>query len=55
MAFTAVLGAATGTERIAVVNTTTIRRYVRAITSGTFSSAVFAVNFVKNEAAGVVF
>ncbi len=55
MTFTAVLGGATGTQRIAVANTTTVRRYVRAITTGTFSSAQFAVNFVKNEHAGEVF
>lgn len=53
MAFTA--ASAIGTQRISVVNTTTIRRYVRVITTGTFSSASFAVNFVKNEEAGVVF
>jgi hypothetical protein len=44
-----------GAQRISVANTTTIRRYVRVITSGTFSNAQFAVNFVKNETAGVVF
>jgi hypothetical protein len=53
MAFTA--ATAIGTQRISVPNTTTIRRYVRAITTGTFTSAIFAVNFVKNEEAGVVF
>jgi hypothetical protein len=46
---------AIGTQRIAIANTSTIKRYVRAITTGTFSNAVFAVNFVKNEEAGVVF
>lgn len=46
---------AAGSQRVAVANTTTIRRYVRVITSGTFSNAVFAVNFVKNEHAGEVF
>ena len=55
MAFAAVLGGASGTERIAVVNTTTIRRYIRVITAGTFSSAVFACMIVKNAEAGVVF
>lgn len=53
MAFTA--ATAIGTQRIAIANTSTIKRYVRAITTGTFSNAVFAVNFVKNEEAGVVF
>ncbi len=46
---------AVGTQRVSVANTTTIRRYVRAITTGTFSNAIFAVNFVKNETASVVF
>jgi hypothetical protein len=53
MAFAA--ASAIGTQRIAISNTSTIKRYVRAITTGTFSNAVFAVNFVKNEEAGVVF
>ena len=55
MAFSPVLGGATGQQRIAVANTTVIPRYVRAITTGTFSSAVFAVVLVKNAEAGVVF
>jgi len=46
---------AVGTQRISVANTTTLRRYLRAITTGTFSNAVFAVNVIKNEEAGVVF
>lgn len=46
-AFSAVLGGATGSQRIAGTVTSTVRRYVRAITTGTFSSAVFAVNFVR--------
>lgn len=46
---------AIGAARVAIVNTATIRRYVRVITTGTFSSAIFAVNMVKNEHAGVVF
>lgn len=49
--------AATGitTERLATANTATIRRYLRAVTTGTFSNAVFSVIVVKNENAGVVF
>jgi hypothetical protein len=43
-AFTA--ATAIGAQRIAF--TGTVRRYVRAITSGTFSSASFSVNFVRN-------
>jgi hypothetical protein len=44
-------------ERIAVVNTTTIRRYVRVITttSGGFTSCSFVCAIVKNLVAGVVF
>lgn len=53
MAFAA--ATAVGTQRIAISNTSTVKRYVRAITTGTFSNAVFAVNFVKNAEAGVVF
>ena len=30
--------------------TATVRRYIRAVTSGTFSSAVFAVSITKNDA-----
>jgi len=55
MAFAAVNGAATSTQRIFISNTSTIRRYVRVKTAGTFSNAQFAVNFVKNAEAGVVF
>jgi hypothetical protein len=42
-------------QRIVIANTSTIRRYVRAATAGTFTSAVFAVALVKNNIAGVVF
>jgi hypothetical protein len=54
LAFTAV-SSAPGSERISISNTSTVRRYIRAITSGTFSSATFAVSIVKNESLGVVF
>lgn len=47
MAFTAATGITS--QRIAV--TGTIRRYVRAITTGTFSSAAFAVQFTRNATA----
>ncbi len=56
--FTTISGAsftaATGVtyERIqSASSTATVRRYVRAITTGTFSNAVFAVMFVRNNAA----
>ena len=44
-------------ERISVANTTTIRRYVRAVTvtTGGVTSVSFAVVFVKNEIAGQAF
>lgn len=47
LAFTAVLGGATNKERITTSTTATIRRYVRAVTSGTFSNAQFYVNFIR--------
>jgi hypothetical protein len=54
--FTQVTAAPTS-ERIALSNTATIRRYVRAVTvtTGGFSSVSFAVNLIKNESAGVTF
>ncbi|HET7846932.1 MAG TPA: hypothetical protein VFL72_05520 [Acidimicrobiia bacterium] len=42
---------ARGTQRIAGAAGSTVRRYVRAVTSGTFSECTFAVVFVKNESA----
>lgn len=59
-AFAAVVGgaftAATGitTERIATASGLTVERYLRAVTSGTFTSAVFAVAYARN-ATAVVF
>lgn len=55
-AFTQTTAAHTA-QRIAVANTATIRRYVRAstITSGGFTSATFAVVLVVNQIAGEVF
>lgn len=56
-AFTQITGGTPLAERIALSNTATIRRYVRAITvtTGGFTSLAFAVNVVKNEIGGVVF
>lgn len=48
-AFTAATGVTS--QRLAGGATDTVRRYVRAITSGVFTNAVFAVGFVRNEAA----
>jgi hypothetical protein len=56
LAFTQITAGPTS-ERIAIANTATIRRYVRAVTvtTGGFSSLAFAVNFIKNEVADVQF
>jgi hypothetical protein len=48
-AFTA--ATARGVQRLAGSTTATVRRYVRAVTTGTFSNAVFLVNFVRFEQA----
>lgn len=55
--FTQITGGAPLAERIAISNTSTLRRYLRAttVTTGGFSSLTFAVNVVKNEIAGVTF
>jgi len=53
LAFTAATGITT--QRLATANNATIRRYIRAVTSGTFNPATFAVAIVKNEIAGQVF
>jgi hypothetical protein len=55
--FTQITGGAPLAERIAISNTSTLRRYLRAttVTTGGFSSLTFAVNVVKNETAGVTF
>ncbi|MFF4834105.1 hypothetical protein [Streptomyces sp. NPDC001315] len=55
--FTQITGGAPLAERIALSNTATLRRYLRVatVTTGGFSALSFAVNVIKNEAAGVVF
>jgi hypothetical protein len=56
MAFTAVTSAAAPAwQRIATSNTATIRRYVRVVSSGTFTEAIYAVAMNRNEVEGVVF
>lgn len=53
--FAAVSGAAPfAAQRITAgaTSTATVRRYARIVSSGTFSSAIFAVNFVRYESAG---
>lgn len=49
-AFTAVT-AAPASQRLEGGRTATVRRYIRVITSGTFSNAVFAVGFTRNDVA----
>jgi hypothetical protein len=51
-AFTTVATAPTS-ERLALTATATLRRYLRVITTGTFSSVSFVVNVVKNQTAVV--
>ena len=46
---------AIGAQRLATSNSATINRYLKVITTGTFSNAVFAVVFVRNQTAGQVF
>ena len=53
-AFTAATGA-TSQRIVSSSPTATVRRYVRAITTGTFTLATFAVIFVRNELIGVTF
>lgn len=45
---------AVGSQRVSAgpTSTATVRRYVRYVSTGTFSSATFAINFVRYEAAG---
>lgn len=51
-AFAAVTGAGIGAFRLTSSSATaTVRRYVRAVTTGTFSDAQFVVNFVRYYAA----
>lgn len=56
LAFTQIT-AAPASERISISNTSTVRRYVRVVTTttGGFTSLAFSVNFVKNQIAGQVF
>lgn len=46
---------APGFQRVSVSNTTTINEFMKVVTTGTFSNAVFAVHFTRNLIAGVVF
>lgn len=56
MVFSSVTVAAAPTwQRLATSNTATIRRYVRVVSSGTFSQAIYQVSMNRNEIAGVAF
>jgi hypothetical protein len=56
-AFTQITSGTPQTQRIALANTATVRRYVRAVTvtTGGVTSVTFAVAFVKNPLAGQVY
>lgn len=47
-AFTAVADPGPGVQRLAGASDATVRRYIRATTSGTFTEAIFTVVFVRN-------
>lgn len=46
---------AAGAQRVAVSNVTTINEFLKVVTTGTFSSATFAVVFCRNLTSGIVF
>lgn len=46
---------AIGAQRAATVNTATVNRFIKVVTTGTFSSCQFAVAYTRNQSAGVVF
>jgi hypothetical protein len=46
---------AIGAQRLATANNVTINEFLKVVTTGTFSNAVFAVVFVRNQTAGQVF
>jgi hypothetical protein len=46
---------AAGAQRVAVSNITTINQFLKVVTTGTFTVATFAVVFMRNPIAGVVF
>lgn len=56
-AFTQITSGTPSTQRIAISNAATVRRYLRAITvtTGGFTSLTFAVAVVRNQVAGQVF
>ena len=46
---------AVGSQRLATANNLTINQYLKVVTTGTFSNAVFNVVFIRNATAGQVF
>jgi hypothetical protein len=46
---------AKGAFRVATANNVTVNEFVKVVTAGTFSQAIFAVTFVQNPIAGQVF
>jgi hypothetical protein len=48
-----VAATAAGIQRLAGGRTATLRRYVRVVTTGTFTNAVFVVNVVRNQASAL--
>jgi hypothetical protein len=55
LTFATVNAGLTSGQRLATANNATIRRYVRAVTTGTFNPGSFAVQFNRNPIAGVSF
>ena len=47
------LPSADASQRIAIANNATVRRWTRVVTVGTFSSCLFAVTLVRNQTAVV--
>lgn len=46
---------AIGAVRQSTLNTVTVNEFLKVVSAGTFTQAVFAVNFIQNPVAGVVF
>lgn len=55
LTFATVNAGAISGQRLQTANNATIRRYVRAVTTGTFNPGSFAVQFTRNPIAGVSF
>jgi hypothetical protein len=44
-----------GAVRVATANNVNVNEFIKVVSSGTFTQAVFGVNFIRNPVAGVVF